>query len=239
MLYFNLRPLSFLKTCRGKEETRYLVRQNAQPDTNNAESKYIAAQIGAGGTDESDADGGSNCCIKCVPCTTQTAHIYDLADLKSDDKDNDPHDAHADGDDMFLHKEKAHERFGAEEIYDRETYGNDAAEHPAYASVFFGKLLVSGAEAASDQRYCRGLKPVSEGERKSHDIHAHLMGCHCVGSLFGGHDRRHHETDAHQNLFEENAVSDFDKVEKTLCGRKNFIFHNIRKADESIGFQDG
>ena len=239
MLYFNLRPLSFLKTCRGKEETRYLVRQNAQPDTNNAESKYIAAQIGAGGTDESDADGGSDCRIKGISCTTQTAHIYDLADLKSDDKDNDPHDAYANGDDMFLHEEKAHERFGAEEVYDREAYGNDAAEHPAYASVFFGKFLVSCTETASNQRYRRSLKPISEGERKTHDIHADLMGSHRVGSLLCGHDRRHHEADTHQDLFKENAVSDFNEMKKTLYRRKYFIFHNIWKADESVGFQDG
>ncbi len=111
---------------------------------------------------------------------------------------------------MFFCEEKIHKRFGADEIDNGKADCYHAAEHSADTSVFFGEFFVSRAEAAPDQRYCRGLQSVSEGEGKSHNIHTHLMSGHSIGSLLSGHDSRQHEADSHKNLLKKNAVTNFN-----------------------------
>ena len=211
-LYFDLRPLSFLKPRRCKEEAGDLVRQDAKPDTNDTEPKHISAQIGADGADESNADCGGDGCVKRVSRTAQTAHIDHLADLESNHEDDDPHDSYADRDNMLFLKEEPHHRPGAEEIQDGETYRNNAAKHSADTAELFRHFFIICTKTPPDQGDGSRLQAVSKGEGKSHDIHAYLMRSHRIGSLVGGHDRRHHEADPHEELFKENTVSYMDQI---------------------------
>ena len=113
---------------------------------------------------------------------------------------------------MRLLEKQTQQRFGAEEVEYGQDGGDKAAEHPADAAEFFGHLLVTGTQAASDQRHRGRLQAVPEGEGQAHDIHAHLMGCHGIGPLFGCHDGRHHKADPHQDLLEKNAVAYMDQI---------------------------
>ncbi len=112
---------------------------------------------GADGTDKGDADGRGNGGVEGIARTAQTSHVHDLADLENNHENDDMHDSDTDHDNHLLLKEKSHERRGAHIINDGQTGGNNTAEHPAYAAVFFGQFFIPGAETASDQRYRSGL----------------------------------------------------------------------------------
>ncbi len=78
------------------------------------------------------------------------------------------------------------------------------------------------------------MQTVPEGEGESHDIHAHLMSGHCIGSLIGGHDGSQHEADTHEQLFKEDTVANLHQTYKGRQGRSNLVSNDELNADKAL-----
>ena len=148
-------------------------------------------------------------------------------------------DADTDFNDMLFFEKQAVQPSSAEKINGNEAYCDARADQTARSAVLFRKIRLFCAKAPADQCNRCGLKAVTERKRKRHNIHADLMCRHRISALFGRHDRRHHKTDAHENLLEKHTVADFNQAAECCKRRFDFIPQNIADIQKSVFLHDG
>lgn len=238
-LYLNTGPFPLTETNGSKEITGDLISEYSQPDTDDAKAQGISKEKGDTGTDQSYADSGGNSGIEGITGTPQTAHIDHLADLEDNNQNDHMHDLYPNGDNVLLSEKQAEKPMCAKEVDEYQKCRDGEAKHFAGATVFLGQFLIFLAKTPADQSHSGGLQPVTKGEGKPHNVHAHLMCSHGIRPLVSGHNGSHHKTHTHQKLFKEYAVPYLYETEEGSGSRAYFVLEDIGHTDKAFGMQNG
>ncbi len=135
LLYLNFRPFSRLEPDGCKQEPRYLVGKDSEPNSGDAPCKHDTAQVGEECPDDRDADSRCNCSVCRVAGAPKTPHIDDLGNLEQHNKNDDMDNLYTVGNNIVLLKKQPVKRLSAQKVNDCQRDGNAHSDTPADPSV--------------------------------------------------------------------------------------------------------